>query len=140
VIDRITGAFHPVKIHIKEKKDQFERFGAQWTPTILVMDADGTERHRLEGFLPVPDFLAQIDLGLARALFDAGKMEEAARAFAAVAEAHPGTDAAPEAIYWGAVAAYKASGKPDSLGVAARRLKDQYPQSAWAKKSSVWLA
>ncbi len=140
MVDRITRAFHPVRIHIKEKKDQFERFGVQWTPTLLVMDADATERHRMEGFLPVPDFLAQIDLGLARAPFGAGKMEEAARDFAGVAEAHVGTDAAPEAIYWSAVAAYKASGKPDSLAAAARRLKEQYPRSDWAKKSSVWLA
>ncbi len=130
---------HPVKIHIKERKDLFERFGAQWTPTILVMDADGVERHRIEGFLPAGDFVSQIDLGLAKALFGTGKLTEAAARFARLADAHPATDAAPEAVYWSAVAAYKASGKPDSLGPAARRLRDAYPQSPWAKKSSVWL-
>ncbi len=132
--------FHPVKIHIKEQKPEFERFGVQWTPTILAMDPDRTERHRIEGFLPVADFLAQLDLGIAKALFGAGKPAEAAQRYAQVAEAHPATEAAPEAIYWAAVAAYKASGKPDSLGPAARRLRDSYPQSAWAKKASVWLA
>ena len=112
----------------------------QWTPTLLVMDPNGTERHRIEGFLPVPDFLAQIDLGIGKALFAGGKAAEAAQQFTRVAESHPRSDAAPEAVYWAAAAAYKASGKPDSLGPAARRLRDSYPQSAWAKKASVWLA
>jgi len=111
----------------------------QWTPTLLVMDPDGTERHRIEGFLPVPDFLAQIDLGIGKALFAGGKTAEAAQQFTRVAESHPKSDAAPEAVYWAAAAAYKASGKPDPLGQAARRLRDAYPESPWTKKASVWL-
>lgn len=130
---------HPVKIHIKERKDLFQRFRAQWTPTILVMDADGVEHHRIEGFLPVEDFLAQIDLGLAKTLFDGGRLDEAAGRFTRVAEEHKASDAAPEAIYWSAVASYKASGKPDALAPAARRLRDAYAESSWAKKASVWL-
>ena len=53
----IRENFLPVKIHIKEQPATFQRFGAQWTPTIAILDPDGSERHRFEGFLPADDFL-----------------------------------------------------------------------------------
>ena len=60
----ITQNFVPVRIHIKEQPQNFERFGAQWTPTIQARDQDGNERHKIEGFLPKGEFLAQLRLGL----------------------------------------------------------------------------
>ena len=49
-----------------------DRFGAQWTPTILIVDREGQERHRIEGFLPADDLLSQLILGSAHAAFGAG--------------------------------------------------------------------
>lgn len=66
-----------VKIHIKEQPETFKRFGAQWTPTILIMAPDGEEAHRIEGFLPVEDFLAQLELGLGKALLRGEKYQDA---------------------------------------------------------------
>ena len=65
----ITQNFLPVKIHIKEQPAVFERFGARWTPTLIVLDPEGKERRRLEGFLPAEDLLAELELGLAHAAF-----------------------------------------------------------------------
>jgi thioredoxin-related protein len=50
--------FVPVKFHIKDNPSGFERFGVQWTPTVMIADPDGTERYRFEGYLPPEDFLA----------------------------------------------------------------------------------
>ena len=61
VSEFITGHFIPVKIHVKEQPATFKRFGAQWTPTLVVLDPDGTERYRFEGYLPAREFLAQLD-------------------------------------------------------------------------------
>ena len=36
---------------------------------MLIFDADGTERHRIEGYLPNVEFRAQLELGLARVAF-----------------------------------------------------------------------
>jgi hypothetical protein len=58
----VNERFVPIKIHIKENPTGFERFGAQWTPTVIVADPDGTERYRFEGYLPAEDFLAQLGL------------------------------------------------------------------------------
>ena len=62
----INQNFVPIKIHIKENKEAFGRFGAQWTPTLILLDPEGKERYRFEGFLPPEDFLAQLEMGLAR--------------------------------------------------------------------------
>ena len=36
ISDFINQNFIPVKIHIKENPQSFERFGAQWTPTVII--------------------------------------------------------------------------------------------------------
>ena len=131
--------FTAVKIHIKEKPADFKRFKVQWTPTILITDGEGTEHHRLTGFLPREDFLAQISLGLAKAAFDQKKYAEAEQAFRQVVAQFPQSAAAPEAVYWAGVSAYKKSGTPDPLKAAGKELKEKYPNSEWAKKGSVWL-
>ena len=135
----ITENFIPVKIHIKERPKDFERFGAQWTPTVIVAESDGTERYRFEGYLPADDFLAQLEVGLAKAAFARGQFAEAQHLFRRVADEHPKSEVAPEAVYWTGVSAYKASGKPEPLGEAGAELKRKYPDSSWAKKGSVWL-
>ena len=72
----ITNHFVPAKFHVKEQPKAFERFNAMWTPTILVLDDQGQERHRIEGFLPPDDFRAQLALGLGKAAFAAGRCVE----------------------------------------------------------------
>ncbi len=131
--------FVPVRIHIKERPQDFGRFKAEWTPTVIVAEADGTERHRYVGFLPEDDFLAQLELGMAKTAFSRGQYSDAQRAFQALAERYPKSEAAPEAVYWTAVSGYKATGKAEFLKDGGARLRDQYPQSDWAKKGSVWV-
>ena len=142
VADFVQHHFVPVRLHVKDDKEQFQRvggqFNAQWTPTVLIVDPDGAERHRIEGFLPAPDFASQLALGLAKAAFARSDFQEAARAFEEVLQKHPDSEAAPEAQYWAGVAKYKASGDAGALGETAKRFKDRYADSSWAKKASVW--
>lgn len=95
---------------MKEQAEDFKRFGerfsAQWTPTILILDPDGVERHRIEGFLPADDFLAQLMLGLGHAAFKREDWKEAERRFREVLERFPDGETAPEALYWAGVARY----------------------------------
>ncbi len=127
---------------MRDQADEFERLGArygvQWTPAILVLDASGAERYRVEGFLPADDLLAQLPLGLAHAAFAAGQFAEAERQFRQVAERHPDSDAAPEALYWAGVSRYKATNDATALADAAREIGRRYKDTTWAKKASVW--
>jgi hypothetical protein len=58
----INDHYVPVKIHIKDQPQIFERFGVQWTPTMEVLDPDATKRHQFEGFLAADAFLAHLKL------------------------------------------------------------------------------
>jgi len=128
----------PVKVHVKEQPTTFSRFGVNWTPTLLVMSPDGIERHRIEGFLPGEDLLAQLTLGLGHAARRRGRWAEAEEHYRRVLDRFPSTAAAPEALYWTGVSRYKVSGDHSALAETAHQLKLRYPESEWMKKASVW--
>lgn len=138
----IGERFIPVRAHVRQQPEAFQQLGkrydAHWTPTILVLDSTGAERHRIEGFLPVDDFLAQLRLGLGHSAFAQGRFDEAGREFGAVETHHPDSDAAAEALYWAGVSRYKRSGDAAALRETARAFRERYTTSPWAKKASVW--
>jgi len=127
-----------VRLHLKKHPEAMQRFGINWTPTVLILDASGKEQHRIEGFLPADEFLAQLQLGLGHAEFKNGKYQEAERQFRDVCEKLPGTDAAAEAMYWAGVSRYKATNDGAALKATADAFSKQYQNSVWAKKASVW--
>jgi len=138
VVDFLNSNFIPVKNHIKEQPGNFERFGAQWTPTAIVLDSGGTERHRFEGFLPVDDFLAQLELGLAKSDFANQRFDQAEKRYRHIVEAYPKAEAAPEALYWAGVSRYKATADPAPLHATFEAFQKAYTDTSWAKKASVW--
>ena len=131
-----------VRVHVRDQKDEYkrlsERYNAQWTPTVLILDADGEERHRIEGFLPAADFLSQIALGLAKSAFQRKDYGEAERRYREIVDRFPSSEAAPEALYWAGVSNYKATGDPSALRATTTAFGQRYQDTAWAKKASVW--
>jgi hypothetical protein len=142
VVKFVNDNFRPARVHVKDDADLFQRYGqkysAQWTPTILELDSDLVERHRIEGFLPTEEFLPQLMLGRAQIAFAAEKWDEAAKIFRQIVEEFPDSDAAPEALYWAGVAPYKASHDPTSLKQTADAFRTRYQGTSWAKKASIW--
>ena len=135
----IRENFIPVRIHVKDPGAAavMERFAANWTPTTLFLDSGGVERHRIEGFLPAGDFLAQLNLGLGKVAFGQNEWNKAEDRFRQVLESYPDSDSAPEALYWKGVARYK-GGDPEALKETTRAFRERYTDSPWAKKGSVW--
>jgi len=138
----VAENFIPARVHVKDDAADFQKYGArysaQWTPTVLELDSEGVERHRIEGFLPADDFLAQLILGRARIAFQEQKWDEAAKMFRRVYEELPDTESAPEALYWTGVTRYKETGDATSLKETARAFTSRYTDTSWAKKSSIW--
>ena len=138
----ISEQLEPVRVHVREQKDEYkrlaDRYDAQWTPTILIVDSDGQERHRIEGFLPVGDFQSQVALGLAKAAFQRKDYAEAERRYREIVDQFPSTDAAAEALYWAGVSKYKGSGDASALTATTEAFRERYQDTAWAKKASVW--
>lgn len=52
----INKTFLPVEINIKENPAGFHCFDILWTPSVLIMDSQGKERARNEGYLPKVEF------------------------------------------------------------------------------------
>ena len=142
VVEFIRKNTIPVRVHVKDAKDEFKRLGdkfdAHWTPTTLIVDGSGTERHRIEGFLPADDFLSQLALGLAKAAFARQDYAAAERLYRNVMEHYPATDAAPEAQYWSGVSRYRSTNDAAALKDTAKAFSERYQESSWAKKASVW--
>lgn len=117
----------------------FHRFEAVWTPSVLLLDSDGKERVRLEGYLTNTDFLAALESGLGRIAFVNKKYADAERWYNGVVSHFPQSHSAPGALYWRAVAHYKATNDHTVLGTVAEELRSKYSSSVWASKSIPWL-
>jgi ligand-binding SRPBCC domain-containing protein len=128
----------PLAAHIKEHPAYFRRFSAVWTPTVLIMDSEGAERLRVEGYLPKDEFRAHLEMGLARVAFMRKKWADAERRYTEVVERHPDSKVAAEAVYWRGVCRYKQTNDHTVLGDVLEQLKERYADTVWALKASVW--
>ena len=128
----------PLSAHIKEHPVYFHRYDALWTPSVIVLDSNGDEQYRLEGYLPKDEFRAQLELSLARITFMNKDWAEAERRFESLLDRYPDSKAAPEALYWKGVSHYKATNDHTILGELPGMFRDKYPDSIWALKTLAW--
>jgi TolA-binding protein len=105
---------------------------------VLILDPNGNERYRIEGYLPVDEFRAQLELGLARVAFMSKDWADAERRYAAILDRYPNSKAAPEALYWKGVSHYKLTDDHTALGELPEQFKKRYPDSIWALKTAAW--
>ena len=134
----INENFVPLEAHIKQHPVYFHRFDANWTPALVILDANGNERFRLEGYLPPEEFRAQLELGLARVSFMNKNWADAERRYATVLDRYPNSQAAPVALYWKGVSHYKATNDHTILGELPGMFEQNYPDSIWALKTEAW--
>lgn len=130
--------FIPLQIDFNKNKALVKRYSVKWTPTIIILDADGDEHHRFVGFLPPEDFIAQMTLGKGKLAFNLDNFDQAIQRFQEILVGYPKTDAAPEAQYYLGVSKYKASHDPKELKLGLEALQRNYPQSEWTKKAQVY--
>jgi tetratricopeptide (TPR) repeat protein len=115
-----------------------KRYSVKWTPTIIILEAEGDEHHRFIGFLQPEDFIAQMTLGKGKLAFNLDNFDQAIQCFQEILVGYPKTDAAPEAQYYLGVSKYKASHDPKELKLGLEALQRNYPQSEWTKKAQVY--
>ena len=105
---------------------------------MLIMDASGKERWRIEGYLPKNEFRAHLEMGLARITFMDKHWADAEQRYDQIIERYPETAAAAEAVYWKGISQYKMTNDHTVLGGVAEELGAKYPESVWAQKAIVW--
>jgi len=106
---------------------------------VLVLDSDGKERVRLEGYLPKNDFIGALMSGLGRIAFVQKNYSDAERWYGNVVARFADSHSAPGAMYWRAVSHYKATNDHTVLGKVAEELRSRHPSSVWASKAIPWL-
>jgi hypothetical protein len=134
----IQRNFIPVKIPRHEVLEEIYR--VVWTPTMVILAPDGRERWREVGYLPPEEFLGRMNLALGRVAFDDKDFSGAAHFFQTVVDRFGAGEAAPEALYFLALARSKMSGGTNEERRSLwKRLVEEHPRSDWAKKASVYF-
>ncbi len=136
----IDKEFVPAMFETSEAASQelMKNYGVEWTPTFVVADDSGNEIYKWVGYLPQADFCAQLLFAEGRAAFKSKDWDRADRCFNSVVDRFPASDVAPEALYYSGVARYEKTHDASNLAETNRRLQARYPDSSWAKRSSVW--
>lgn len=129
--------FVAARINSDERPALAREFGVHWTPTLLALHHLGHRLRETIGYLPPAEMLPE--LILTAALYDlrSARAREAEVRFQEVVQRFPTSQAAPEALYWQGIAAYRRSKDKDNLWVAWRELSTVYPQSLWAEKTTL---
>ena len=110
-------------------------YNIKWTPTMIVLDSDGKEHHRIVGFLPPDGFIPGLLLGIAKTAFDRDGLVEAMADLDKIVSTYPRSAAAPEAMYLRGVVRFKSTHEAEPLKEAFEQLKRDYPASEWAKRA-----
>jgi hypothetical protein len=129
----VTELTVPLQIQVSrpESRELRERYQQVWTPTLMLLRADGRVVHEWNGYLPPQPFLAELHLGRGKWELKRDELEKAAAIFHGVAERHPTAHTTPEALYWGAVATYKQTHRAADLIAGWSRLRSRHPENLW---------
>jgi len=142
VVDFLVENFIPVRSQcfFDHFTAMMRRYQVKWTPTFVVLDPDGREHHRVVGFLPPEDFMAQLQLGKAKLYYDQDRLDKAASEIQIVIDRFPQAAAAEEAIFLLGVSGYKRTHQAGELKKAWERLSRDYPASEWSKRARPYSA
>jgi len=134
VTDFIYNNFIPLRIAGNEEPYAAD-FMVNWTPRIIVLDSVGLSHQSTVGFLPPEDFIASLELGLAKADFDSHNLEGCKRRLSRILEGFPQSTSAAEAVFLLGVTSYKLSSQTGPLKEAYQTLQEKYPESEWTKRA-----
>lgn len=126
--------FIPVQIEVSNTA-LMQKYAVSWTPTLLVLDADGKEHYRSVGFLGPEALIATLAVAKGRYYLDLEQYPEARAMFEEVITSARVPEVVPEAIFFNAVAQYKETHNPKPLRQAYETLTAQYPGSDWTKRA-----
>ena len=139
VIEFLQNKVVPLQI-LSNAEPYATDYRVKWTPSLLIIDADGKEHHRVTGFLPPVEFISSLLLGMGKAFFNRDQFKEAIDCFDALLSEYGYTHSAPEAVFFRGVALYKSTHQPEHLKKGYQKLQEQYPGSEWAKRAyPYWL-
>lgn len=139
VSDYIADSFVPWRVDYRKETRVLGRFHVNWTPTVLFLDARERERYRLIGYVPPGILLAHMMLAQGKAAFETSRYKDAVEHYDRMVREFPGSEEAPQALYFKGVASFKQTGDDADLEEAASELKSLHPRSEWTLRTKPWL-
>jgi TolA-binding protein len=132
-IERLTAPFQ-IDNTADANQPLLDRYRHVWTPDLRVLDVDGTELYRWNGYLPPAEFAPQLIAAVAHARLRRKEYEQAKALYEEVVRRFPTALVAAEARYYTGVSAYRASHNANDLLHAWHDLEKSNPESEWAVK------
>jgi hypothetical protein len=126
--------FVPVQIETSDTA-MTQKFAVSWTPSLIVLDADGREHYRTVGFFTPEDLVATFLTAKGRWALDTDQPADARAIFEEVISFYPDKDAAAEATFFLGVSKFKLSHDPEALREAYDLLNANFPHSMWSKQA-----
>jgi hypothetical protein len=111
------------------------QYKIKWTPSLLILDAEGTEHYRTLGFYPPEDLIPSLLLGLGKARFNQPDRPAAIEYFEKIVAEYPKNSLAPEAVYLKGVSHFIQSHDVSNLIGIYDRIKAEYPDSVWLTRA-----
>ena len=111
------------------------KFNIKWTPSLLLLDARGTEHYRTLGFYPPQDLIPSLLLGMGKAKFDQADRPAACGHFEKVLSDFPKSIFAPEALYLNGISRYIETHDVQHLTGMYDRLAAEYASSPWLTRA-----
>lgn len=134
VVNFVGNNLIPVQL-LSDAQPYANDFNVRWTPTVIILDEDGKEHHRLIGYLPPSDFIPEMLLGIAKMKFDEDDFDRALLDFEKILSSYPQSKAAPEAMYLRGVSRYKNTHDAKYLKETYEALEQKYPNSEWTQRA-----
>lgn len=110
-------------------------FNIKWTPTLITLDPDGKEHHRIVGFVGPDEFVPSMLLGIGKVYFDIGRFDRAILNLERILNEYPSSSVVPEAVYTMGICRYKATHDTKSLKEAYETLSVRFPENEWTKRA-----
>ena len=138
VIETIVTHGVPVQFDNSKKENNVFLHGIHhiWTPDIRILNHDGYELYRWDGFLPPPEFMARTLCAYGLAYLRLKRFEQAEAVYVDVLKRFSTTYAAPEAQYYLGVTRYRRDPDSDGLLDGWASLRSRYPLSEYRVKQS----
>ena len=134
-IERLTIPYQ-IDNTVDANQPVLDRYRHVWTPDVRVLDADGTELYRWNGYLPPFEFAPQLIAAVAHARLRLKQFDKAQPLYEEVGRRFPTSLVAPEALYYLGVSRYRQTHNPSDLTHAWHELEKTYPQSEWTVKQN----
>lgn len=140
VAQYINQTLVPWRVDYLNDQRQVGRFHVEWTPCLVVLDAESFEHSRSLGFLSPPELLAWLDFSKALVSYRAKNLAQAVELFDRVIQQFPLSHVTPEAVWFRGISRFQLEGDPAVLKATYQELEQKHSQSIWVEKASAWGA